>query len=117
MKLAVIAVAAIGLTGAVSAAPHEALRLLEASYPSDFVKRQVLNACIAYNLAFDRFNQASRDECYRALPRDVPEREHAQVGLAANQIDLRRTAHLAGAPNNDISLMEATEAVRGGISR
>ena len=117
MKLAVIAVAAMGLTSVVGAAPREAFRLLEASYPSDFVKRQVLDACIAYNLAFDRFNAVSRDECYRALPRDMPEREHAQVGVPANQIDLRLTARLAGAPGNDISLMEATEAVRGGISR
>ena len=117
MKLAFIAATAMGLTGVVSAAPHQALRLLEASYPADFIKRQVLDACIAYDLGFDRFDPISRDECYRALPKDVPQRVHAQVGLAANQIDLRRAAHLDGAPNNDVSLMELTESVRGGISR
>lgn len=117
MKLAVIAVAAMGLTGVVSAVPHQALRLLEASYPSDFIKRQVLKACIAYDLSFDRFNPGSRKECYRALPKDTPEPMHAQVGLAANQIDLRRAAHFTGAPSNDIGLIEETEAVRGGISR
>jgi hypothetical protein len=117
MKLAGIAATAMGLMGVVSAVPHHALQLLEASYPSDFVKRQVLNACIAYDLALDRFNPTSRDECYRALPKEAPERVHAQIGLSANQIDLGRTAHLAGAPNNDIGLMEITATVRGGISR
>ena len=117
MKLAVIAATAMGLTSVVSAVPHEALRLVEASYPSDFIKRQVLNACIAYDLAFDRFNPVSRDECYRAFPTKIPEPVHAQVGLAANEVDLGRAAQLSGAPNNDISLMEATEAVRSGVSR
>jgi hypothetical protein len=117
MRLAGIAATAMGLFGAISATPHQALELLEASYPADFVKRQVLNACIAYDLALDRFNSISRDECYRALPKQVPEQGRAQVGLTANQIDLGRTAHLAGAPRNDIGLLEATEAVRSGISR
>lgn len=117
MKIAVIAAAAMGLTSVISAAPQQTVRLIEASYPSSFVKRQLLNACIAYDLAFNRFNASSRDACYRALPKDVPEATRAQVGLAANQIDLRREAHLSGAPNNDIGLMEATEAIRSGISR
>jgi len=117
MKLAGIAAGAIGLIAVVSAAPHQTLRLLEASYPSDFVKRQVLNACIAYDLAFNRFDPISRNACYVALPKKGPEPVHAQVGLAANQIDLVRRSQLAGAPNNDIALMEMTEAVRGGISR
>ena len=116
MKI-VVAAAAIGLIGIVSAAPHQVIQLLEASYPSDFIKRQVLNACIAYDLAFDRFNPESRVVCYRALPKASPDQAHVRVGLAANQIDLRREAHLVGGPNNDIVLMEATEAVRGGISR
>ena len=117
MKLAGIAATAMGLIGAVGAVPHQAFELIEASYPGDFVKRQLLNACIAYDLALDRFNPISRDECYRALPKESPEQGHAQVGLAANQIDLGRAAHLAGAPRNDIGLIEATEAVRSGISR
>jgi hypothetical protein len=117
MKAAGIAAIAIGIISVVSAAPHQILRLLEASYPSDFLKRQVLNACISYDLAFNRFDSMSRDACYVALPKKGPEPVHAQVGLAANQVDLVRRAQLAGAPNNDIGLMEMTEAVRGGISR
>jgi hypothetical protein len=117
MKIVVIAAAAMGLTSLVSAAPHQAIHLLEESYPSDFIKRQVLNACIAFDLAFDRFDPGSRAVCYRALPKASPDQAHVQVGLAANQIDLRREAHLVGAPNNDIGLMEATEAVRSGVSR
>jgi hypothetical protein len=68
-------------------------------------------------LAFDRFHPANRDECYRGLPENIPDRAHAQIGLVANQVDLGRAAHLSGAPNNDISLMEATEAARSGVSR
>jgi hypothetical protein len=117
MKLAGIAATAMGIISVVSAVPHQAAQILEAAYPGDFVRRQLLNACNDYDLALDRFNPRSRDECYRALPKESPEQGHAQVGLAVNQIDLGRTAHLAGAPRNDIGLMEATEAVRAGMSR
>ena len=116
MKLAAIATV-IGLGSIVSAAPQRTVDLLNEIYPSDFIKRQVLNLCIAYDLGLNRFSTMSREECYRSMPKGPLENAHARVGLAANQLDLRRAADLHGAPSNDIRVIEATEAIRGGINR
>jgi hypothetical protein len=116
MKLAAIATV-IGLGGVVSAAPQRTIDLLNEIYPSDFIKRQVLNLCITYDLGFNRFSTMSREECYRTMPKGALENAHPRVGLAANQFDLRRAADLHGAPRNDIRVIEATEAIRGGVSQ
>jgi hypothetical protein len=115
MKLAAIAV--IGLSSIVSAAPQRTMDFLNEIYPSGFIKRQVLGLCIAYDLGCNRFSTMSREECYRSMPKGPTENAHARVGLTANQLDLRRTADLHGAPRDDIRVIEATEAIRGGVSR
>ncbi len=116
MKLAAIATV-IGLSSIVSAAPQRTVDLLHEIYPSDFIKRQVLSLCIAYDLGLNRFSTMSREECYRSMPKGPLENAHARVGLAVNQLDLRGAADLHGAPSNDIRVIEATEAIRGGVSR
>src|SRR5258708_34390268 len=76
------------------------------------LKRQVLSLCIAYDLGLNRFSTMSREERYRAMPKGPLENAHARVGLAVNQLDLRRAADLHGAHSNGIRVIEATEAVR-----
>jgi hypothetical protein len=119
MRLSAVAAAAIGFAvGIAGAAQWHSMRdLFSEYYPSDFIKRHVLNLCSSYDFSFNRFNVTTRDECYESMPKGTPGKAHARIGLAANQLDLRQAADLHGVPSNDIRVIERTEAVRGGTSR
>jgi len=118
MRPSLVVTAVIGMAAGVIAASSQPVRdLFNEIYPSDFIKRHVLNLCESYDLGFDRLDPTAREECYRGMPKAAPDEAHARLGLMANQLDLRQAADRRGVPGNDIRVIEETEAVRGGISR
>lgn len=99
--------------GAVAGAalqPTIATNFLSEIYPADPAKRQELARCILENPDFNRLSQATRDACYRRELAPTLMAARVTTTLPPNPVALQQAPAWAGAPANDIRVIQASQA-------